>query len=387
MSSKRNKKTFENMATKNPKDQEQTEMKSHDEKTQLKQDEGASNTSCGKVNKDLLVPKFTFFFFYMAMGAFLPYLGVYYKQLWLNAKESGILLGIRPFIKMLVSPIWGMLTDYLHKPKLILLFSLLGTMVAHWSQSIVSPFVLPCYELKNKSSVVPVITRSIKRPLRNDPNSLIDKGLLEEPIFFSFYNNNQQTEKKNEGKGLSPSEWEDTENRAHKRKKVHFVKKIMIKNTKIKSPKPDHDFRIRDNKKIYITLLVLIIFGEMVAAPAPMLTDSGTLSLLSGREHEYGKQRLFGSFGWGFGSLLSGAIVTAFHSCPYSDNINYVPVFYVFAVAVFLAFLVTSFFKFTSSHESHESRAQNCIQGLMLFKNVKTAAFIFVLFFLGFLHR
>lgn len=68
------------------------------------------------VDKDLVVPKMSFFFFFMATGAFLPYLGVFYKQLWLTARQSGILLGIRPFVKMLCSPLWGMVTDVCNKP-------------------------------------------------------------------------------------------------------------------------------------------------------------------------------------------------------------------------------------------------------------------------------
>ena len=64
------------------------------------------------VDKDLVVPKMSFFFFFMATGAFLPYLGVFYKQLWLSARQSGILLGVRPFVKMLCSPLWGMVTTF-----------------------------------------------------------------------------------------------------------------------------------------------------------------------------------------------------------------------------------------------------------------------------------
>ena len=97
-----------------------------------------------KVNQDLLVPKLSFFFYFMAIGAFLPYLGVFYKQLWITARESGILLGIRPFIKTLVSPLWGMLADAFNRPKLILLISIFGCLVGYFSQSIVSPFELPC---------------------------------------------------------------------------------------------------------------------------------------------------------------------------------------------------------------------------------------------------
>jgi hypothetical protein len=439
-------------------------QKASSELAPFKADDETSRLLC-KVNKDLIVPKMSFFFFFMAFGAFLPYLGVYYKQLWLNARETGILLGIRPFIKMLFSPVWGMITDHFRKPKLILLVSIFGSLLAHWSQSIVSPFELPCYP-ENTTTVsgkgglvIPGIAKSLELGMDSPKDLSIkeeqfsrialdyqsitagqsiaeskEKGQFEHqrigkgPPKEKATGRKPETGKKNlnfhEGDsrnpnsqresnlvfsdkdfsdlfgGFEPAERSTDEQRNHEdlentssKDNTNFIEShlrtIMTKNKKIKSPKPKTDFRIRDNKKIFIILLVLIIFGEMVAAPAPMLTDSGTLTLLSGREHEYGKQRLFGSLGWGTGALLAGAVVTAFHYCPYSDNINYVPIFYVFAVAMFLDLCVTSFFKFDSEKISKDavSESKGCIQGLKLFGNVKNAGFVFVLFFCGLSHR
>ncbi|XP_031568181.1 major facilitator superfamily domain-containing protein 6-like [Actinia tenebrosa] len=419
-----------------------------------------------RVNKDLIVPKLSFFFYFMGIGAFLPYLGVYYKQLWLNARETGILLGIRPFIKMLFSPVWGIITDYFRKPKTILLLSIFASLIAHWSQSIVSPFQLPCYP-ENSSSVeargepIPGIAKSLDVQLNTLKNQNFKRELNTYPLRYQVItagesiarsigenkmapeyrklekrssifkekgsgnlkgedknlhiqdNNQRQTKQResnlvfsgedfaelfetfeNPGKSTEVREKKEEGNRTSPDKDgrvTEYVESqprtIMTKNKKIKSPKPKTDFRIRDNKKIFIILLVLIIFGEMVAAPAPMLTDSGTLTLLSGREHEYGKQRLFGSLGWGTGALVAGAVVTAFHYCPYSDNINYVPIFYVFAAAMLIDLCVSAFFKFVSDNEKEvDSDAKGCILGLKLFGNVKNAAFIFVLFFCGLSH-
>lgn len=428
-------------------------------------------TLLSKVNKDLIVPKLSFFFFFMGFGAFLPYLGVYYKQLWLNARETGILLGIRPFIKMLFSPVWGIITDYFRKPKTILLLSIFGSLIAHWSQSIVSPFDLPCYP-ENTSSVVerknepiPGIAKSLdlqinslknqhfKREFNSSPlgyqsitagesiarsmeqkrmapenrklekrssnykhpenesrkdgqdidfhvkdnpqrpNKQRDSNLVFSDKDFAELFENFETPKKSTEEDREQTEEERAENVPGNGGGAEYIESlprtIMTKNKKIKSPKPKTDFRIRDNKKIFIILLVLITFGEMVAAPAPMLTDSGTLTLLSGREHEYGKQRLFGSLGWGTGALIAGAVVTAFHYCPYSDNINYVPIFYVFAVAMLMDLCVSAFFKFESddSEKDVDSKSKGCIMGLKLFANVKNAAFVFVLFFCGLSHR
>lgn len=149
-----------------------------------------------------------------------------------------------------------------------------------------------------------------------------------------------------------------------------------------------NDFRVKDNQSIFATLLVIVFLGEFIAAPAPMLTDSGTLGILSGREHQYGRQRLFGSVGWGIGSLLSGAVVTAFNSCPYEDSINYVACFYVFAGAMILDFFVGLFFNFVPAPSKQDvSNMENeFLRGLKIFYNLKNGAFICTLLFLGFSH-
>lgn len=379
------------------------------------------------VDKDLVVPKLSFFFFFMATGAFLPYLGVFYKQLWLTARQSGILLGVRPFVKMLCSPLWGMVTDVCNKPKLILLVSILGTTVAHFSQSIVSPFHLPCYPDVNRTNFSQIRSnlfaqystdRSSRQSgfpatsTRLQENSLV-KG-ADQTNYSSaenagttvggsmapekFLRNNDFNKQKELGKEVHPFDYgtaqeeimEDTGPR-HEDKPREITdanSKILTKNKKRKNPNMKNDFRVKDNQSIFATLLVIVFLGEFIAAPAPMLTDSGTLGILSGREHQYGRQRLFGSVGWGIGSLLSGAVVTAFNSCPYEDSINYVACFYVFAGAMILDFFVGLFFNFVPAPSKQDvSNMENeFLRGLKIFYNLKNGAFICTLLFLGFSH-
>lgn len=379
------------------------------------------------VDKDLVVPKLSFFFFFMATGAFLPYLGVFYKQLWLTARQSGILLGVRPFVKMLCSPLWGMVTDVCNKPKLILLVSILGTTVAHFSQSIVSPFHLPCYPDVNRTNFSQIRSnlfaqystdRSSRQSgfpatsTRLQENSLV-KG-ADQTNYSSaenagttvrgsmapekFLRNNDFNKQKEVGKEVHPFDYGTAQEESMEdigprhddkpREITDANSKILTKNKKRKNPNMKNDFRVKDNQSIFATLLVIVFLGEFIAAPAPMLTDSGTLGILSGREHQYGRQRLFGSVGWGIGSLLSGAVVTAFNSCPYEDSINYVACFYVFAGAMILDFFVGLFFNFVPAPSKQDvSNMENeFLRGLKIFYNLKNGAFICTLLFLGFSH-
>lgn len=385
-----------------------------------------SRTILDLVDKDLVVPKLSFFFFFMATGAFLPYLGVFYKQLWLTARESGILLGVRPFVKMLCSPLWGMVTDTCNRPKVILVVSIIGTTVAHFSQSVVSPFDLPCYPDTNGPKIAQgtgivfhgatmehsTRHRDPPRGFQNDFTSEakmnVSQGGANETAGSVITNDPGKFAKMfghgkvkgflkdvEHGKSVVVGEFirgESTENEKPRhednpRLSGKSQSKILTKNKKRKNPSRKDDFRLKDNKTIFITLLVIVILGELIAAPAPMLTDSGTLAILSGREHEYGRQRLFGSVGWGIGSLMSGAVVTAFNSCPFEDSINYVTIFYVFAVAMIMDLFVAFFFPFPTAPPKHEASTDNEFwKGLKIFYNLKNGAFIFTLLFLGFSH-
>lgn len=385
-----------------------------------------SRTILDLVDKDLVVPKLSFFFFFMATGAFLPYLGVFYKQLWLTARESGILLGVRPFVKMLCSPLWGMVTDTCNRPKVILVVSIIGTTVAHFSQSVVSPFDLPCYPDTNGTKIAQgtgivfhgaamehsTRHRDPPRGLQNDftseakmnvsqggSNETTGSVITNDPGKFAkmFGHGKVKGFSKDVEHGNSVvvgefTRGESTENEKPRhednpRLSGKSQSKILTKNKKRKNPSRKDDFRVKDNKTIFITLLVIVILGELIAAPAPMLTDSGTLAILNGREHEYGRQRLFGSVGWGIGSLMSGAVVTAFNSCPFEDSINYVTIFYVFAVAMIMDLFVAFFFPFPTAPPKHEASTDNEFwKGLKIFYNLKNGAFIFTLLFLGFSH-
>lgn len=384
-----------------------------------------SRTILDLVDKDLVVPKLSFFFFFMATGAFLPYLGVFYKQLWLTARESGILLGVRPFVKMLCSPLWGMVTDTCNRPKTILVVSIIGSTVAHFSQSIVSPFDLPCYPDTNGTKIAQatgiVFLGAMEHSTRHrDPRRGSQNGFTSEAKmtvlqggsnetagsvitsdvgkFAEMFDHGKMKGFKKDGEHVnSPvvgeatrkdsAENEEPRHEDNPRLSEKGQSKILTKNKKRKNPSRKDDFRVKDNKTIFITLLVIVFLGELIAAPAPMLTDSGTLAILSGREHEYGRQRLFGSVGWGIGSLMSGAVVTAFNSCPFEDSINYVTIFYVFAVAMIMDSFVALFFRFPTAPPKHEASPDNEFwKGLKIFYNLKNGAFIFTLLFLGFSH-
>lgn len=91
------------------------------------------------INRRLFIYKSFYFFFFSSVGALFPYLAVFYKQLWLTSHETGILIGIRPLIQLIGTPMWGVIADTYNRSKLIFLVSISAWLVSNYSLSLVSP--------------------------------------------------------------------------------------------------------------------------------------------------------------------------------------------------------------------------------------------------------
>lgn len=103
-------------------------------------EEGERYSKCfPNVNRRLVIHKGFYFFFFSALGSLFPYLAVFYKQLWLSAHETGILIGIRPLIQLFVTPMWGVMADTYKRSKVIFIMSLVSWLVSNYSLSLVSP--------------------------------------------------------------------------------------------------------------------------------------------------------------------------------------------------------------------------------------------------------
>lgn len=116
-------------------------------------------TSCSSilfkyVNRDLLVSKMFYFFFYSAFGSLFPLMGVYFKQLGMNPAQVGILTGVRPFIEIFSAPFWHSLAERFHKSKPLLLFSLLSWIVFTYSLAHIRPPASACIAFNDSDYVL-----------------------------------------------------------------------------------------------------------------------------------------------------------------------------------------------------------------------------------------
>ena len=62
------------------------------------------------VQQGLALGKSFYFFFFAAFGSLFPLMAVYFKQLGMNAAQTGFLAGIRPIVEYIASPFWNQMS-------------------------------------------------------------------------------------------------------------------------------------------------------------------------------------------------------------------------------------------------------------------------------------
>ncbi|KOC63661.1 Major facilitator superfamily domain-containing protein 6 [Habropoda laboriosa] len=105
----------------------------------------------GAVDQELLTVKTFYFFFYSAFGSLFPLMGVYFKQMGMNAGQCGLLMGLRPFIEFVSAPIWGSWADRWQKGKVIFLASLSCWILFTLPLAFMQPPATSCLVARNQS--------------------------------------------------------------------------------------------------------------------------------------------------------------------------------------------------------------------------------------------
>ena len=359
--------------------------------------------------------------FYVAVGALFPYLPVYFKQLNLSPHQNGILIGIRPLIQFFATPVWGACADRFGKSKAIFLLSVLGWLVSNFLLCMVpvnkDPDICTNYadeiplsqgnrsRFLGQSSVVEsphsgfvgdVYLRDIHAKQKWDffvrISPYIDTAVPSVPVTFQDF----QTICRNTLLDLNDSRSSNSLDRTTIGiKDGQEVPLRSRKPTSFESEISDGDRYISCDSEQFIFLLSVTVLGTIIAAPAQMLADTATLQSLNRESHKYGRVRLWGSLGWGVGGFSAGAAVSRNHKTNHCGVrvIDYLPCFYVYAVAMAVAFLCATQFQFeqVTVAESQDEQApvevssnqQGITDGLRVFRSVQFCFVIFIAFFCG----
>jgi MFS family permease len=286
------------------------------------------------INRKLLVSKIFYFFYWGAVGSFLPLLGVYFKQLGMSPSQSGTLVGCRPMVEFVSAPMLGSLADKLDRRKTLLLFSLVSWISFTFSFAFIKPAPVSCKKYFLLTKNVSEISKHATLELRDflGPRTAT-KTLPPEP---------------------------------------------KAKNSLVFSPSGVH--------QVFLVLLFLTIIGEFFSAPAITLADSATLQLLGDEKDKYGRQRLWGSFGWGTAMFVLGFVIDkikGYEVCGEVVSNNYTPAFYFFVVLMSCALLVATRFSFIPKEQQPKSKAGGGLQLLRVLLTIRYLSFLFVTFFMG----
>ena len=122
---------------------------------QLKGPRNFLEASFSNINYDLLVSKTFYFFFFAAFGSLFPLIAIYFKQLGMNPAQTGLLIGLRPFVEILSAPLWGSFADKWRKGKMLLLFSLFCWVAFTLALAFIHPSAAFCLT-HNKTDVIVV---------------------------------------------------------------------------------------------------------------------------------------------------------------------------------------------------------------------------------------
>ena len=101
----------------------------------------------------ILYSKDFFFFIYGAYGGLIPFLSLYFKQLFLAPSYVGIIVGIRPLIQCTGPPLWGIpVAQRYHAGRIIFLGSIIAWIIKAFVLLSIRPNGQYCIEVYENST-------------------------------------------------------------------------------------------------------------------------------------------------------------------------------------------------------------------------------------------
>ncbi|KAH8024153.1 hypothetical protein HPB51_021774 [Rhipicephalus microplus] len=322
------------------------------------------------INQDLLVSKTFYFFFFSAFGSLFPLLAVYFKQMGMNATQSGLLIGIRPLVEFISAPMWGGVADRFKKGKAILLGSLACWIVFTLSLAFVQPPAASCIDYNDTHHVLYSPDTGGNDRYRRSVSAIQENLWMdvaaEEELLPQHLDSFPEPRDKRVQSTEAPSLPQVERGRSKAKqlppnyvvgKSPNTVEYTLNYNQErhtsyISPPFSSIVYKYEDVQEVFFLLLLLIVLGEYFSAPAITLADAATLSHLGENTDNYGRQRMFGSLGWGVAMFFVGIALdhsTSFpnHPCgPYEKERNYTICFATFSVLMGCAFISATQLKF-----------------------------------------
>ncbi|XP_043226876.1 major facilitator superfamily domain-containing protein 6-like isoform X2 [Amphibalanus amphitrite] len=314
-------------------------------------------------NQDLVISKAFYFCFYSAFGSLFPLMAVYFKQMGMNAGQCGILIGVRPIVEFLSTPFWAGLAERYRKGKTMLIAALGCWIFFTMMLSFCQPNAAACvvynqthnhYSLEDK--------RVYKRSVASAWDGPEPAGSDEVPFALHLVDDTGAADRDS----LSRRRREITVDHiaGQSPREMTFVANYdKSKHETLRAPPfSSIAYNVKDIQKVFFLTFLLVTLGEFFSAPAITLADSVVLTYLGDDTDHYGRQRMFGSIGWGLAMFFVGIALdhsTSFtrHPCtPHAGERNYTICFATFSVLMGCALIIATQFKFDYSQEEQPEK-------------------------------
>ncbi|XP_066282413.1 major facilitator superfamily domain-containing protein 6-like [Branchiostoma lanceolatum] len=344
-----------------------------------------------EVNRRLLPVKGFYFFFNSAASCMWPYIPVYIRHLGVPAYQAGLISGAQPFAGFLFKPVLGFVADRLDRHKEVLLASVFLCLTFIFCSYFVPPvqtstlisnddFNCSLYSLEAIHLPMTTLTTSCMLSGRNLP------GALDIPSCNSNMNGSNYLtadEIKEQIACLSSVELPVNLTGLYMccPRNETFTGCSVCQCTAgaICDVRQEGETAVESWTLTFWLLFLLLVPGLSLHASVVTQSDAYTMHVLGDEKTEgYGRQRLWGSVGWGIFATVSGFSTDLLGDGNGQSN-------YAFAFYSFLAFgavtLLLVGFTFKRWDQSEPQNMVNHVRQLICKKNV--IVFLSVLFVLG----
>lgn len=220
-----------------------------------------------RINKNLLVLKLYYFFTFSAQACIKPFYPVFFRHVGMSAQQTGIIIGLQPLARFIGAPVCGALADKYRKHRIAMLVMFIVSTTLQFSLVFVHPNEESSMErnLCNNSS----IWNSSKR--ENATGTMWPCGNTRNCSLFTVDRNCGNNSV------LNMSEMANSPGQR------------------------------RNNNKTFL-VLVILLFVISLFDNSNSLADAAAVKYLTdlGRGGDYGKQRMWGTVGWGSIAVISG---------------------------------------------------------------------------------
>lgn len=220
------------------------------------------------INKNLLVLKLYYFFAFSAQACIKPFYPVFFRHVGMSAQQTGIILGLKPLARVIGAPISGGLADKYRKHRIVMLVMFIVSTTLQFCLVFVRPSQESGME-RNLCSNSSIWNSSEKA---NASGNVWPCGNTGNCSLFTLDRNCAN----------------------------HSV--LNVSAMAINSP-----VKRRDNNNTFL-ILVILVFVIALFDNTNSLADAAAIKYLTDMDRvgDYGKQRMWGSAGWGGIAIISG---------------------------------------------------------------------------------